>query len=133
VDAFPGKQVTIVHSGPRLLSRGLIPPTAISYAHSYLTSQGVEVIVAEKVIEQRGILVTAIFLISASTFVTDQGRTVYADLAFLCTGIKSNADILKPDYEESLDSDGFALVNEHLQLKGNKNIFVAGELFLDDY
>jgi NADH dehydrogenase FAD-containing subunit len=55
VEAFPRKLVTLVHSGPRLLSRGIIPPKAMNYAQSYLMKVGVEVIVGEKVIDQQGI------------------------------------------------------------------------------
>ena len=92
----------------------------MSYAQGYLQSLGVEIILSEKVVQQQ----------LGTTFTTDQGRVLHADLAFLCTGIKSNADILKPDCEASLDNEGFAIVNDYLQLKGNKHIFVAGSFFI---
>lgn len=55
MEAFPTKKVVLVHSGPRLLSRGLIPPKAMSYAYSYLTAKGVEIILSEKVVQQQGL------------------------------------------------------------------------------
>jgi len=118
-EKFPEKEITIVHSGKHLMSSNQIPQGAVEYATKFFQKKNVKLRLAERVIKQ----------ISNSSFLTDKGNVLESDLTFLSTGIKSNAFILKNGpYESSIDQNGFASVNEFLQLKANKHIFVAGDI-----
>jgi len=77
----------------------------------------VSIVVGERIVEQTGVY-----------FKSDVGTIHEADIAFICTGNIPNSEILKPGFPEHLNRFGFVKVNEHLQLTGFYNIFVAGDL-----
>jgi NADH dehydrogenase FAD-containing subunit len=64
-------------------------------------------------------------------FTTDQGNKFTADMAFLCTGVKSNSDILTKNFGDHINSNGFIDVLNTLQLKNHPNIFLAGIKVID--
>jgi NADH dehydrogenase FAD-containing subunit len=53
---FPFKKVTIVHAGPHLLSRNDVPVRAVNNVHDYLTQQGVDIVLGERVLVNPGML-----------------------------------------------------------------------------
>ena len=51
-------------------------------------------------------------------------------MAFVCTGIVPNSELLASNqrFRASLDAKGFAVVDDHLRLKGFEHVFVGGDL-----
>jgi NADH dehydrogenase FAD-containing subunit len=46
----------------------------------------------------------------------------------VCTGNVPNSDFLKNSFSDKLNPFGYIQVNEHLQMAGYRNIFVAGDI-----
>lgn len=109
------KKVTIVHAKERLIERNHFK--AINYAENYLRKKGVEIICGEKIVRHGG-----------KKFFSNRGRKVEADLAFLCTGITPNFELMKKNFSKYLNNKNQIKVNEFLQLEGKKNIFAAGDV-----
>ncbi|MDP2628446.1 MAG: FAD-dependent oxidoreductase [Nanoarchaeota archaeon] len=108
---YPGKRVTLIHNKRELLERNHHKSREIAY--NFLRKRGVRVIIREKVLKYDGKIVE-----------TDRKNKFLADMVISCTGIIPNSKFVD---EESMDEDGFILVNEFLQMKRNKNIFVCGD------
>lgn len=117
---FPGKKVTLVHKGPRLLE--FVGQKAADKALDWLESKKVEVILNQTV-----------DLNSASdgnkTYRTSGGETIHADCHFLCVGkplssLWLNGTVLK----DSLDGKGRVMVDEHLRVKDRSNVFAIGDI-----
>ncbi len=112
---YPEKNLTIVHSRDRLLERQ--PEKVSQYAQRFFEKRNAKIIFNEKVKkEKKGI------------YSTDKGRKIKADIAFLCVGIVPNSEFMKLSFPNLLDKKGYIIVNEFLQLKNHKNIFVAGDI-----
>lgn len=109
------KEITIVHSKDRLMERN--NPKSSKYAEKFLKSHGVKILFNEKVTDGKG-----------KFFITDKGTKIHADLAFLCTGITPNYEFMLQNFKKSLNERNQIEVNEFLQLKNHKNIFVAGDV-----
>src|SRR3989344_615569 len=58
----------------------------------------------------------------------DYIKIINTDLAFWCTGIKPNFEFMLKNFKESLNLQNQVIVNEYLQVIGQKNIFAAGDL-----
>jgi NADH dehydrogenase FAD-containing subunit len=122
VEHFPGKEVIIIHSGPHLMSsRSPVPDAAVRYTERFFAKHSIRVILNERVVEfaPKG----------KNVFKTNQGTSIQADLAFLCTGITPNSKYLrKGPFASHLDERGYLRVNRHLHLHDHPHIFVAGDL-----
>jgi len=118
VSHFPGKEVVLVHSQSTLINR--FPKNAVKYVEQFLRSRGVTIYCSERIVGHKN-----------NTFVTDQGREIEIDLAFLCTGIQPNSGFLKDTYSDCITPSGYVKTNEYLQMQGDiihPNIFVAGDV-----
>jgi len=116
IENFKDKEITIVHSSSALMPRS--PQRAINYTEDYFKRNGTNLIFNDKVSTQEG-----------NRFVTNGGKVIEADLAFLCTGNVPNSEFLQNEYfADHLNAYGFVKVNTSLQLEGHPNIFVAGDL-----
>ncbi len=112
---YKDKLITIVHSGEKLIERN--HERAIMYADKFLRDKGVKIVLKEKVISnEKGICIT------------DKKTCINADMIFLCTGIVPNFEFMKKNYNKCLNEKNQIKVNEYLQLFGEKNIFVAGDV-----
>ena len=114
LDKYSDKELTIVHSGEKLIERN--SAKAIAYAERHLRKKGVRIIFGEKVVEMK-----------KGVCITDKGTKVKGDVVFLCTGIKPNYEFLK-DFDDVLDERNHVKVNEFLQVNGFENIFAAGDI-----
>jgi NADH dehydrogenase FAD-containing subunit len=114
---YPKKNVTLVTSASTLLSR--LSPKAQKLAESKLKSLGVNIIYNETVVTTTE---------DQKTFVTSKGTSIEADLVMRLIGITPNSSFMRSKFSEKLDERGFIKVNEHLQLEGQKNIFVIGDV-----
>ncbi len=112
---FPHKQISLVHGGQELIERN--PRRARRYAENVLKSRGVKLIYNE-LVEQFG----------KKEYKTNHGSRYKADIAFLCTGIKPNFEMLEPYMAASLNQNKAVIVNKYLQVNGYHHIFAAGDI-----
>lgn len=118
VSEFPDKKITLVHRGPRLLQ--FIGPKASQKALEWLISKKVEVLLNQSV---------DLTSSSEGVYQTSGGETVVADQYFYCTGTPSGSLWLKETIlKEKLDTQGKLEVDEHLRVKGHRNIFAVGDI-----
>jgi len=111
-DYYPDKKVMIIHSRNKLIQRN--DKKSIKYAEKFLKRNGVKIIYNERVEKKVD-----------SHVVTEKGKKYKCDLVFFCTGIKPNSDFMD---RKKLDQHGFIKVNKFLQMEGNKNVFVCGDI-----
>lgn len=115
---FPGKKVTLVHRGSRLLE--FIGEKAGKMAHDWLISKKVEVILGQSVDLNSW---------SDDVYKTSGGETIKADCHFICTGKPIGSSWLKETIlKDSLDSHGRLMVDTNLTVKGHKNVFGIGDI-----
>jgi NADH dehydrogenase FAD-containing subunit len=100
IENYPGKKISIVKSGDRLIPNN--SPKSAEYARKFLEQKGVEVIYNQKDAEE-----------------------MRGDLFFYCKGIKPNSEFLQ---EKFLDERGFVKVNDFLQIDNMKNVFACGDV-----
>lgn len=115
---FPDKKVTLVHRGSRLLE--FISPKASQKTLDWLTSRKVEVILGQSVDLEN----TADGIYQMSS-----GESITADCHYLCIGKPIGSSWLKGTIlEDSLDTLGRLIVDEHLMTKGHDNVFAVGDI-----
>ncbi|CAN1171181.1 Ferroptosis suppressor protein 1 [Linum perenne] len=119
---FPGKQVTLVHTGPRLLE--FVGPKAGAKALKWLKFKKVEVL-----LEQRVDLNNVTDVDGSKVYQTTSGETIKADLHFLCTGKPLASSWLKDTFlGDNLDSKGRLMVDQYLKVEGRDNVFAIGDI-----
>ncbi|GMH11139.1 hypothetical protein Nepgr_012980 [Nepenthes gracilis] len=117
---FPDKKVTLVHSGPRLME--FIGPNASNKTLDWLRAKGVEVKLERSVNLQS-------LSAGSGKYQTSAGEMIEADCHFLCIGKPLGSSWLKgTTLEANLDKNGRLMVDEHLRVKGHKNIFAIGDI-----
>lgn len=117
---FLGKQVTLVHNGPRLLE--FIGPKAANKTLEWLKKRHVEVKLEQSV---------NLNPISdgSKVYQTSAGESIEADCYFLCTGRPLGSAWLRETLlKNNLDIEGRLMVDENLRVKGRKNIFAIGDI-----
>jgi NADH dehydrogenase FAD-containing subunit len=115
---YPGKKVTLVHRGPRLMD--FVKPKASRKALSWLTSKGVDVKLNESVNLDSP---------KDGTYVTASGETIKADCHFLCIGKPPGSGWLKETIlNDKLDNKGRLMVDANLRVKGHTKIFAIGDI-----
>ena len=112
---YDNKKITIIHSREKLIERN--HEKTIKYAENFLKKKGVKIVYGERAIQKK-----------ENFFLTDKGNKFNTDMAFLCTGITPNYDFMKTNFIHSLNEKNQIKVNNHLQLIGEENIFVAGDI-----
>ena len=115
LDKYEDKEITIVHSGERLIARN--NRKATSYAADCLRRKGVKILYRQRMIDKKG-----------RFCIMESGKKVEADLVFLCTGIKPNFEFMKGEFRKFLNNNGQIEVNEFLQLRGMDNVFAIGDI-----
>jgi len=128
VSHFEGKDVTLVHSQSTVINR--FPKRAVRYVDDFLRSRGVTIVCNERVVGHKNQEAGGQNP-PRQVFITDTGRELHADLAFLCTGIQPNSGFMKENFSDCITPAGYIRTNDSLQLHGNiiyPNIFVAGDV-----
>lgn len=115
VGKYRDKEIVLVHSGETLIERN--HSKSIHYAEQFLRKMGVQIVYGERVKKSHG-----------KKFITHKGSVYRADLALVCTGIVPQYDFMRKHFSSKLNDNHFLKVNEHLQLEGYTNIFVAGDI-----
>lgn len=111
---FNNKKIILVDKSKHLLNR--LDPKVGNYANTFLEKKGVEIIHNHAITDYN------------KTYITDQGKQVSADIAFLCTGFLPNSDIVRIFSPKVLDKKGFIKVNAFFQLPEYKHIFAVGNI-----
>jgi len=114
VNKYKNKELTIIHSKNLLMER--TPKKASNYAEKYLKGKGVKIIFNTRVSKFHKKMVEL-----------DSGEQIKCDLVFLAVGITPHSEMIRNEFKKYLDEKGFISVNEFLQLKNHKNIFVCGD------
>lgn len=136
-ETFPGKKVTLVCSGERVLDAFAVKASEIAAA--WLLENGVTILYNERVVdwgtatsESKGNANTA----AAATAAGDSGTAVVTDkgtsltgLLFKCLGGKPNTSAFATNSPAiKLTSNGAILVESTLQVQGMPNILAAGDV-----
>ncbi len=112
---YGDKEISILHSKEKLIERN--HEKAIKHAERFLKNSGVKIFYSERaVIRKEGF------------FLTDKENKFHNDMTFLCTGITPNYDFMKKYFSSSLNEKNQIKVDKTLQLFGERNIFVAGDI-----
>jgi NADH dehydrogenase FAD-containing subunit len=124
VEHFGDKvKVTIAHSGDRLMSRpgGSIPAGVSAYCQRRLTEMGVDIQFNQRILKHS---------VGDHVYRSESGTEFRADVVFVCTGIVPNSDLLaaSPQFSASLDEKRYAIVDEHMRLRGFDNIYCGGDV-----
>ncbi|XP_022150708.1 apoptosis-inducing factor 2-like [Momordica charantia] len=115
---FPGKNLKLIHRGSRLME--FIGFKASQKALDWLTSKKVEVILQQSISMQS---------LSDGVYQTSSGETIAADCHFVCTGKPIGSSWLKQTIlKNSLDIHGRLMVDEHMRVRGFKNVFAVGDI-----
>ncbi|KAM7272556.1 hypothetical protein ACFE04_027219 [Oxalis oulophora] len=115
---YPGKKVTLVHRGTRLMD--FVKPKASRKALSWLQSKGVDVKLNQSVNLDSP---------KDGTYVTSNGESIKADCHFLCIGKPSGSAWLKETIlKDKLNDRGMLMVDANLRVKGHRNIFGIGDI-----
>jgi NADH dehydrogenase FAD-containing subunit len=117
-------KVTIAHSGERLMSRqggAAIPDGVAQYCHRRLTEMGVDIRLKERILTRA---------VGEHQYRSESGAEFQADVVFVCTGIVPNSELLaaNPQFSAALDDKRYAIVDDHLRLRGFDNIFCGGDV-----
>ncbi|KAJ1730414.1 hypothetical protein LPJ61_003020 [Coemansia biformis] len=90
--AYPKKTITLVHSGPRLLSTHHTSNSMSRKAHKKLQSLGIRIFLNERMmIPEDEPLANAL---ESRWLKTSRGRNVFSNLQFLCNGITFNTSFM---------------------------------------
>ncbi|XP_066327639.1 uncharacterized protein [Miscanthus floridulus] len=117
---YPGKKVTLIHRGPRLLE--FIGEKASKKCLDWLTSKKVDVLLQQSV--DLGSLSD-----TEKVYKTSGGETVTADCHFVCiTRPLSSSWLHDTILKKSMDSKGRVMVEKDLRVKGYNNIFAIGDI-----
>ena len=112
---YSDKKISLIHPHQFLIERNQLRSQI--YAAKFLKNHGVNILYRDRVIRSEH-----------GTFVTEQGRRLHPDLAFLCTGITPNFSFLEGNFAHVLNECHQICVNEYLQVMGFSTIFSAGDI-----
>lgn len=117
---YPDKKVSLVHKGSRLME--FIGPKAADKALKWFESKGVEVKL-EQIVDLNSVTD------GNKTYQTSLGENIKADCHFVCTAKPLGTAWLKETMlKNDLDAHGRITVDEHLRVKGRRNIFAIGDI-----
>ena len=117
LDHYDDKEITLVHSGKNIMARN--HERSASYAESFLENRGVKILRDLKMTRKSG---------KSKYLTNNKKKSIEADIAFLCTGIIPQYKFMKKNFKKSLNKNNQIEVNEFLQVKGQENIFAAGDI-----
>jgi NADH dehydrogenase FAD-containing subunit len=115
VTRYPSKKVILVHAGTHLLERNTL--IVQRYATKFLRRHKVEIHYGQMVTRLEG-----------GEFITDSGQSLTADLAFMCTGLVPNNEVIKASFAGAINERGYVRVNKFLQLIDQQQIFAVGDV-----
>jgi len=115
VEKYPQKKIILIHAADKLMPRN--NARSIHLATKYLVKKGVQLWYNELVKESTN-----------GNIVTASGKTLAADMVFLCTGIEANSGFVTSWHPGVAIPNKQLKVDSCLRLEGSPNIFVAGDV-----
>lgn len=112
---YPSKKVTLIHSEGRLMHRN--HSKSILNSERQLKKLGLNIIYSDRIKDYK-----------KGVYYTQKGKSLKPDLAFLSIGPRPNTAFLKKNFSDKLTSRNQVRVNPQLQMKGTKNVFIAGDI-----
>ncbi|XP_030830622.1 apoptosis-inducing factor 2 [Strongylocentrotus purpuratus] len=119
---YPDKEVTIIHARDSLVE----PATSDTFRASVqkqLEELNVKLVFGEKVTNLDDIPRD----LSGATVLTDKGKSIQADVVFVCIGSSINSQAYAEELGSKMDARGSLQVNQYLQVEGHENIFAVGD------
>lgn len=107
------KKVTLIDQGDSLLKRN--PEKVKEYAKNFLLKNKCEILFNDKVVK-----------FGKNKFLTERGKKLTADFAFICTGIIPNSKFNFKNINAKFDSKGHLIPDEYLRVYDN--IFIGGDV-----
>eukprot|EP00735_Rhodelphis_limneticus_P010968 TRINITY_DN4007_c0_g1::TRINITY_DN4007_c0_g1_i1::g.11844::m.11844 TRINITY_DN4007_c0_g1::TRINITY_DN4007_c0_g1_i1::g.11844 ORF type:complete len:389 (+),score=81.92,sp/Q54NS8/AIFB_DICDI/40.99/4e-82,Pyr_redox_2/PF07992.9/1.6e-18,Pyr_redox_2/PF07992.9/6.2e+03,Pyr_redox/PF00070.22/0.00062,Pyr_redox/PF00070.22/8.8e-12,K_oxygenase/PF13434.1/0.2,K_oxygenase/PF13434.1/0.00016,NAD_binding_7/PF13241.1/0.14,NAD_binding_7/PF13241.1/0.11,Pyr_redox_3/PF13738.1/17,Pyr_redox_3/PF13738.1/0.00075,Lycopene_cycl/PF05 len=124
---YPNKEITVIHSGDKLASPALNAKFQTKL-NAHLTKLRINVILDDRVNNEDLPDPTIPPSVNRKTYTTRNGKSVEADLCFVCVGHTVNNSTLKAHFTDKLDTTGRLKVNPFFQVEGYTNIFAAGDI-----
>jgi NADH dehydrogenase FAD-containing subunit len=122
---YPGKPVTLVDPGERLLPA--FNPKLGALLLTGLSQLGVRVLLGERLVNMPAATnATASEHPNMQTHMTEKGTEIAADIHFVCFGLQLNTQYLK--FGDALDERKQVKVNSCLQVQGYENVFAVGDI-----
>jgi apoptosis-inducing factor 2 len=123
VETWPGRSVTIVESGARIL--GDTAKAASTHAAKFLKQRGVALLIGERIESPTpgdGVSV------EPGEARTATGRLVGYDVILWCIGGRPNTEYLRAHFSDRLDLDGRVRVTPQLLMEGEDRVFALGDI-----
>jgi NADH dehydrogenase FAD-containing subunit len=123
VETWPGRSVTIVESGARILSGTAI--SASAHAAKFLTQRGVTLLTGERIESPspgNGISE------GPGEARTASGQRIAYDVILWCIGGRPNTEYLRAHFSSRLDADGRVRVTSQLLMEGEDRMFALGDI-----
>src|SRR5258708_969765 len=123
VETWPGRSVTIVESGPRIL--GGTEKSASTHAAGFLQQRGVVLLTGERIESPspgEGVSV------EPGEARTASGKLIDYDVILWCIGGRPNTEYLRADFSGRLDADGRVRVTRRLLMEGEDRVFALGDI-----
>jgi NADPH-dependent 2,4-dienoyl-CoA reductase/sulfur reductase-like enzyme len=125
----PNAEITLVHSGPRILHATRLSE---STTKSIAKQLGITIICNEKILldqDDENNNLNHGFNLARQTLITDKGTTITSDIQFRTTGISPNSSIVREGLGlKVIDGKGFIKVRKTGQLEGYNHIFALGDV-----
>jgi NADH dehydrogenase FAD-containing subunit len=123
VETWPGRSVTIVESGPRIL--GGTAKSVSTHAAEFLEQRGVTLLTGERIESPSpgdGVSV------EPGEARTTSGKVVGYDIILWCIGGRPNTEYLRAHFSDRLDADGRVRVTPQLLVEGEDRVFALGDI-----
>jgi NADH dehydrogenase FAD-containing subunit len=123
VETWPGRSVTVVESGARIL--GGTANSASAHATEFLTQRGVTLLTGERIetpLPANGVSV------ERGEARTSSGKRIEYDVMLCCIGGHPNTEYLRDHFSDRLDAEGRVRVTPHLLMEGESHVFALGDI-----
>src|ERR1700736_6036254 len=123
VETWPGRSVTIVESGTRIL--GGTAKSASTHAAKFLQQRGGVLLTGERIESPSpgdGVSV------EAGEARTATGKLIGYDVILWCIGGRPNTEYLRAHFSGRLDADGRVKVTPQLLMEGEDRVFALGDI-----
>ena len=117
---YKDKKIILCHSHDKLIERNNVKSQ--KYVEKFLKRKGVRIIFGERIKSTHGEKG------KGKHFVTDKGTKIESDMSFISVGTRPNFEFMKKKFKSLLTERNQIEVNEYLQLKSHRNIFVGGDI-----
>jgi apoptosis-inducing factor 2 len=123
VETWPGRSVTIVQSGARILAE--TGDSASAHAARFLTEHGVALLTRERI---ESPLPPNGYTAEPGEARTASGKHIAYDIMLCCIGGRPNTEYLRAHFADRLDAEGRVRVTPQLLMEGENDVFALGDI-----